>query len=206
MDTVGTAWGRSTTRCTSARWRSEGLAQPNKLNVSLTILRDTLLFQQRFQGRPNRTACEADLQKTKQILMKPLITTLTALALGATLSFAQEKPPGAPPGGGGGGQAGGGEGGRRERPNPEEAFKKLDTNNDGSVNLDEFKAGPMAQRNPERAEEAFKRMDKNSDGKLSLEEFKTGRPPRPGGGAEGGGGGGRRGGPGGPGGRPPAGQ
>ena len=103
--------------------------------------------------------------------MKILITTCSALALAATLSLAQDKPaappPGAPPGGGEG----------RPRPNPEEAFKKLDANSDGSVTLDEFKAGPRAQQNPERAEGAFKRMDKDSDGKLTLEEFKSGRPP-----------------------------
>src|SRR5215208_3235002 len=99
--------------------------------------------------------------------MKRLITTLTALAFGATLSLAQDKPAPPPPPGGGG------EGGR-ERPNPEEAFKRLDTNSDKSVSLEEFKAGPMAQRNPERVEGAFKRMDKDNDGKLTLEEFKTG--------------------------------
>ena len=83
--------------------------------------------------------------------MKTLITTLSALALAGTLSMGQDKPPGPPPGGPGGP---GGEG-RRGRPNPEEAFKKLDSNNDGSVSLEEFKAGPAGQRNAERAEAAF---------------------------------------------------
>src|SRR5262245_16156607 len=103
--------------------------------------------------------------------MKVLMTTIAALSLGATLCIAQDKPPGPPPGGGGGGGQGGG-GGGRERPNPEEAFKKLDTNNDGSISLEEFKAGPMAQRNPDRADAAYKRMDKDNDGKVTLEEFK----------------------------------
>lgn len=126
--------------------------------------------------------------------MKKFLTTLSALALASTLSLAQDKPAGPPPGGPDGKPG-------RERPNPEEAFKKLDTNNDGSISLDEFKAGPMGQRDPARAEEAYKKMDKDSDGKVTLEEFKAGRPQRPGG--PGGPGGGRP--PGGPGGGGPGG-
>jgi hypothetical protein len=107
--------------------------------------------------------------------MKTLITTLSALAFAGTLAIGEDKPPGPPPGG----PAGPGGEGRRGRGNPEEAFKKLDSNNDSSVSLEEFKAGPAGQRNPERAEAAYKRMDKDSDGKLTLGEFKAGRPPRP---------------------------
>ena len=69
---------------------------------------------------------------------------------------------------------GGGEGGK---PNPEEAFKKLDTNADGSVSLDEFKAGPRGKKDPAKAEEIFKKIDKDSDGKVTLEEFKAQSPP-----------------------------
>ena len=119
--------------------------------------------------------------------MKAFITTLGALALAGSLAIAEDKPPGPPPGGPGGGGPGGP--GGRERPNPGEAFKKLDANSDGSVSLEEFKAGPRAQKDPARAEEIFKKMDKDSDGKLTLEEFKAGRPPHPGGP----GGGGKRG-------------
>jgi hypothetical protein len=118
--------------------------------------------------------------------MKTLITTISALALASTLCLAEDKPAGPPPG------APGGPGGDRPRPNPEEAFKKLDTNGDGTVSLEEFKAGPRAQRNPERAAEAFAKMDKDGDGKVTLEEFKAGRPSRgPGGGGPGGPGGDR---------------
>ncbi len=132
--------------------------------------------------------------------MKKLVTTLSALALATTLSLAQDKPAGPPPGGPGPGPGGpGGPGGGR--PNPEEIFKKLDTNNDGSLSLDEFKAGPRAQKEPDKAEAAFKKMDKDNDGKLTLEEFKSGRPPREGG--PGGGPGRPPGGPGGPGGGGP---
>ena len=128
--------------------------------------------------------------------MKRLITTLGALALASALSLAEDKPAGPPPGAPGG--PGGG------RPSPEEIFKKLDTNNDGFISLEEFKAGPRAQKDPAKAEEIFKKMDKDGDGKLTLEEFKAGRPPHGGGpghppGAPGGHG------PGGPGGGGPAG-
>ena len=43
------------------------------------------------------------------------------------------------------GRRGGGEG--RERPSPEDIFKKLDTDGDGNVSLEEFKAG-RPQRGP----------------------------------------------------------
>jgi hypothetical protein len=148
------------------------------------------------------------LRKNKNKIhnMKTIITTFGALALAATLCIAEDKPeggrPGKPPGGPGG------PGGKR--PNPEEIFKKLDANADGAISLDEFKAGPMAQKDPTKAEEHFKKIDKDANGSVNLEEFKAGRPPRPPGGpggpGEGGPGGERRGkGPGGPGGKGPGG-
>ncbi len=122
--------------------------------------------------------------------MKKLITTLSALALASTLSFAEDKPPGGPKGGGPGGEGG-------KRPSPEEILKKLDTNSDGTVSVEEFKAGPMAQRNPDKAGEAFKHMDKDGDGKLTATEIKEGRPEHGPGGGKGGpeGGKGGKGGP-----------
>jgi Ca2+-binding EF-hand superfamily protein len=51
---------------------------------------------------------------------------------------------------------------------PAEAFKKLDKDADGSISLEEFKAG---QKDPAKAEEMFKKKDKDNDGKLSMEEF-----------------------------------
>ena len=57
-------------------------------------------------------------------------------------------------------------------------FKKLDTNSDSAVSLEEFKAGPMAKRNPDKAEENFKKRDKDSNNSLSLEEFKAGHGER----------------------------
>jgi hypothetical protein len=56
------------------------------------------------------------------------------------------------------------------KPNPAEAFKKLDANHDGTLSIDEFKASPMALKDPVKTEELFKKKDKDGNGKLSLEE------------------------------------
>ena len=52
-----------------------------------------------------------------------------------------------------------------------EVFNRLDTNHVGKLSLEEFKARPMAQKDPARAEEIFKKKDTNNDGSLTLEEF-----------------------------------
>ena len=102
--------------------------------------------------------------------MKIRICTLSALALATALSFAQDKPAAPHQGAGGAG--------KHPQLSPEERFKKLDTNNDGSISLDEFKAGPMGKH-----EDIFKKMDTNSDGKVTLEEFKAFHPQHAPGGA-----------------------
>jgi hypothetical protein len=109
--------------------------------------------------------------------MKKLLSTLCVVSLASTLALADDKPA-APPPGGPGGPGKDGKDGKGGRPNAEEAFKKLDTNGDGTISLEEFKAGPRAQKEPDKADEAFKRIDKDGDGKVTLEEFKAGRPPR----------------------------
>lgn len=110
--------------------------------------------------------------------MKTCICTLSALAIAASLSFAQEAPKG-PKGPGGPGKG--------KRPNPEQIFKKLDADANGSVNLEEFKASPRAKEAPDKAEEIFKKIDADSDGSVTLEEFKKHRPPHgPGGPGKGG--------------------
>ena len=92
--------------------------------------------------------------------MKPLITTLTALAIATSLSSAQNKPTTGPRGQG-------------MPPTPEQVLKKFDTNGDGFLSLDEFKARPMAQKYPAAAEAIFKKIDTNGDGKVSLDEMKA---------------------------------
>ena len=59
---------------------------------------------------------------------------------------------------------------------PEEQFKKLDTNSDSSLSLEEFKVG---KKDAARAETMFTKKDKDKDSKLSLEEYKSGPKPGP---------------------------
>ena len=56
---------------------------------------------------------------------------------------------------------------------PEEAFKKLDTNNDGFLSKEEFLASPRAKKDPAAAEKRYDAMDTKKDGKVTLEEFKA---------------------------------
>lgn len=77
-----------------------------------------------------------------------------------------------------------------KRPTPpaaEDAFKKADTNNDGQISMEEYKA-VMAERAKNRPngkempadmiEKRFKSMDTDNSGAISLEEFKKGREMR----------------------------
>lgn len=116
-----------------------------------------------------------DNQPTKKPnIMKTCIHTLGALAIAASLCFGQDGQ--APKG------PGGSDGEGKKHPKPEAVFKKLDTNGDSSLSLDEFKAGPRGQKDPTKAEEVFKKIDSDSSGSVSLEELKAHRPPHPPGG------------------------
>ena len=92
---------------------------------------------------------------------KLIITTLSVCALASTFALAEGKP---------------GRGGKHAHPRPGEIFKKLDTNNDGTLSEAEFKAGPRAQKDPAKAAEIFKKLDKDNSGGVTAEEMKTGHP------------------------------
>jgi hypothetical protein len=67
---------------------------------------------------------------------------------------------------------------KKQLGNPEAVFKRIDTNKDGKLSKDEFRAfiqkaskGKLADR-PEVIDKLFDRLDTNGDGFLSLDEFK----------------------------------
>lgn len=92
--------------------------------------------------------------------MKKLITILAALAVSVSFATAADAAKKEAK------KAGAG--------TAEERFKKLDTNGDGFISLEEFKASPGGQKAGEKADEIFKKKDKDGDGKLSPEEFAAG--------------------------------
>ena len=98
--------------------------------------------------------------------MKTYIPTIAALALSATLACAEgnKEKKHHPP---------------QDRPNPEDFFKKLDTDGNGSISLAEFQASPKGKENPERAAEFFKKLDADGDGQVTKEEFAKHRPQHP---------------------------
>jgi len=89
----------------------------------------------------------------------------------ASLAWA-DSPPAPPPA-------------QHQPPSPEEMFKKFDTNHDGVLSLDEFKAGhenmramqeermkEHAEMRGQHMEDRFKQLDKNGDGVLTKDEVK----------------------------------
>src|SRR6187455_1522298 len=84
--------------------------------------------------------------------MKKLITILAALVVSvsfATAADAEKKSE------------------KKAGMTPEEKFKKMDANGDGSVSADEFKAGA---KDAAKADAMFAKKDTDKDGKLSLAE------------------------------------
>jgi hypothetical protein len=92
--------------------------------------------------------------------MKKLIAFLAVLVVGITFTMAEDAP-------------------KKEghKHDPAAAFKKLDTDGDGVVTLEEFKAGYKG-KDPSKAEGQFKKMNKSGDGKLTLEEFTAAHKPK----------------------------
>jgi len=65
----------------------------------------------------------------------------------------------------------------KKGPDPAKVFARKDTNTDGALTLEEFKAG-MKDKALDNADKRFRKIDADSDGKLTLEEFKAGLPPK----------------------------
>jgi hypothetical protein len=54
---------------------------------------------------------------------------------------------------------------------PGALFKRLDTDGDGAINYEEFKAAMAGSIGPDRMEGVFKKKDADGNGKLTLPEF-----------------------------------
>ncbi|MCE9545792.1 MAG: EF-hand domain-containing protein [Planctomycetia bacterium] len=62
---------------------------------------------------------------------------------------------------------------KKAKPTPQQIFDKLDTNHDGKLSLEEYKANPRV-KSPEEAEKRFAKFDTDGDKSVTLEEFKAG--------------------------------
>ena len=106
--------------------------------------------------------------------MKKITTLLASLALSTTFTIAQDTAPATTePVKPGASTPAKPEGGDKPKRDPEAMFKRIDSNSDGGITLEEFKASPAGKRNPDKVDEVFARRDKDGDKKITLEEFKA---------------------------------
>lgn len=98
---------------------------------------------------------------SRHVVVGAVIAALTAVCLLPGVALAEE-----------GKKAAG------KRPDPAKVFSKKDTDSDGKLTLDEFKAG-MPEKALVKADGRFKKLDTDGDGSLSLDEFQAGMKDRP---------------------------
>ena len=97
--------------------------------------------------------------------MKQILTSIIAISVSAFVATAaDEAKPAAPAEA----PAKKGKGEGKKGGSPEDMFKKLDSNSDGSISLDEFKAGPAGKKDAAKAEEVFKKKDKDIESGVLL--------------------------------------
>ena len=85
--------------------------------------------------------------------MKTWLTAFLVVALGAGSTFGETTTP------------------STQKRDWEKRFKKMDTNNDGKLTLEEFLAGPMGQKTPKKARGFFLEIDKGNTGFITLEQW-----------------------------------
>ena len=97
--------------------------------------------------------------------MKVITSLLAILALSAITSFAADGDAPKKPDGDKG----------KPKASPEERFKMLDKDGNGSISKEEWMASPFAKKDATKAGEIFTRLDKDADGSLTKEEMAAGR-------------------------------
>ena len=100
--------------------------------------------------------------------MKSINSILAVLVIGSTFALADDKPaapaaPGAPAAPAAGDAA-------KPKRDPAEVFKKLDTNGDGKLTLDEYLASPGAKKDPDKAKARFQKIANGADS-ITLDQW-----------------------------------